>query len=122
MSYSFLDGRLRVTRDGGFSDQTSGTNVASILGDWSVEYLLSPDGKLRTKIYNKTNYNSLNSNLKTTSTTAGFSLMHTQSFDEIKNIFKKSRDKNKPQEKDTQIEEEPEKEGISQRKDSLNQF
>ena len=55
MSYSFLNGRLRVTRDGGFTDQTSGTNVASILGDWSVEYRLSEDGKLRAKIYNKTN-------------------------------------------------------------------
>ncbi|MCK5467134.1 MAG: translocation/assembly module TamB domain-containing protein, partial [Cyclobacteriaceae bacterium] len=118
MSYSFLDGRLRVTRDGGFTDQTTGTNAASILGDWSVEYLLSPDGKLRAKIYNKTNYNTINQNNKSSSTTAGFSLMHTQSFDEIKNIFKKSRDKNRPQEIDLQIEEVPEEEGISQRTDS----
>lgn len=124
MSYSFLDGRLRVTRDGGFTDQTSGANVASILGDWSVEYLLSPDGKLRTKIYNKTNYNALNSNLKSTSTTAGFSLMHTKSFDEIKGLFKKSRDKNRPPEPepDPLPKEVLEEEGISQRKDSLNQY
>ena len=115
MSYSFLEGRLRVTRDGGFTDQTTGTNVASILGDWSVEYLLSPDGKLRTKIYNKTNYNTLSSNLKPT---YGFSLMHTQSFDEIKNIFKKARDKNRPQEIDSPIKEAPQEEGISQRTDS----
>ncbi len=121
MSYSFLDGRLRVTRDGGFTDQTSGTNVASILGDWSVEYLLSTDGKLRAKIYNKTNYNSINANLKSTSTTAGFSLMHTQSFDEIKNIFKKIRDKNKSPKTDPEMEK-LEEEGISLRKDSLNQF
>lgn len=122
MSYSFLEGRLRVTRDGGFTDETTGTNVASILGDWSVEYLLSPDGKLRAKIYNKTNYNTLSSNLKSTSTTAGFSLMHTQSFDEIKNIFRKSRDKNRPPESDPQPEEVLDEEGISQRKDTLNKF
>ncbi len=117
MSYSFLDGRLRVTRDGGFTDQTSGTNVASILGDWSVEYLLSPDGKLRAKIYNKTNYNNLNQNLKSTSTTAGFSLSHTESFDEIKNIFKKSREKNRSKKIDASSEE-----GISTSKNSTNKL
>ena len=53
-------------------------------------------------------------------TTAGFSLMHTQSFDEIKNIFKKIRDKNRSPKNDPEmgkLEEE-----ISLRKDSLNQF
>jgi hypothetical protein len=122
MSYSFLDGRLRVTRDGGFTDQTSGTTAQSIIGDWSVEYLLSPDGKLRAKIYNKTNYDPLNQNLKPTNTTAGFSLMHTQNFDEIKNIFKKNRDKNRPPENDAQLEDETIDEGISQTTDSIKQF
>ncbi len=122
MSYSFLDGRLRVTRDGGFTDQTEGTNVASILGDWSVEYLLSPDGKLRAKIYNKTNYNTLNPNLKSTSTTAGFSIMHTQSFDEIKNMFRKSRDKNRPPRVSPELEEEPQVEEISQRQETGIKF
>ena len=122
MSYSFLDGRLRVTRDGGFTDQTTGANVASVLGDWSVEYLLSPDGKLRAKIYNKTNYNTLNPNLKPTSTTAGFSIMHTKSFDEIKNIFKKTRNENRPPEEQPLPVEKPNPEGISQRTDSINKF
>lgn len=125
MSYSFMDGRLRVTRDGGFSDQTTGTNVTSILGDWSVEYLLSQDGKLRAKIYNKTNYNTLSSNLKSTSTAAGFSIMHTQSFDEIKNIFKRSRDKNRPIEIEQLPQEDTKEEGgdgVSQRVDTLRQF
>ena len=98
MSYSFLDGRLRVTRDGRFSDEATGANVASILGDWSVEYLLSSDGKLRVKIYNKTNYNTLNPNRSSAATTTGFSLMHTKSFDDIRQLFKISRDKNRPPE------------------------
>lgn len=121
MSYSFLDGRLRVTRDGGFTDQTTGTNYLSILGDWSVEYLLSPDGKLRAKIYNKTNYSSLSSNIKS-STTAGFSLMHMQSFDEIKSIFRKSRDKNRSSKNDAKKEEVPKDDGFSHRPDSLIKF
>jgi hypothetical protein len=124
MSYSFLDGRLRVTRDGGFTDQTTGPSVESILGDWSVEYLLTPDGMLRVKIYNKTNYNTLNPTVNQSTQTAGFSLMHTKSFDEIKQIFKNTRAKNRAitnQELEI-IEEEKIEEGISQAPDSVNQF
>jgi hypothetical protein len=116
MSYSFLDGRLRVTRDGGFTDQYSQTDVASVLGDWTVEYLLTPDGKYRAKIYNKTNYNTLNPNLRNTSTTAGFSLMHTQSFDELKDIFSKAREKAKEEKQD--MTEDDEYEGISKKETS----
>ena len=93
MSYAFLDGRLRVTRDGGFTNQTSTANVASVLGDWSVEYMLTDDGKYRVKIYNRTNFNNLNPNVRSTSTTAGFSMLHTASFDQISEIFSKSREK-----------------------------
>lgn len=124
MSYSFLDGRLRVTRDGGLTDQTTGPSVESILGDWSVEYLLSADGKLRVKIYNKTNYNTLNPTVNQSTQTAGFSLMHTKSFDEIKQIFSNTRAKIRsvPNE-DSEIQEvEQSNEGISQAPDSLNQF
>jgi hypothetical protein len=124
MSYSFLDGRLRVTRDGRFTDQTTGPSVESILGDWSVEYLLSPDGMLRVKIYNKTNFNTLNPTVNQSTQTAGFSLMHTKSFDEIKEIFSNTRAKNRStSSKDLEIEEVGKKaEGISQAPDSLNQF
>ncbi len=118
MSYSFLNGRLRVTRDGRFTDQATGTTAASILGDWTVEYLLTPDGKLRTKIYNRTNYNTLNPNIKSTTTTAGFSLMHTTSFDEIKLLFKRSREKGMKKKRRDQQPGLPE-EGISQRQDSI---
>ncbi len=124
MSYSFLDGRLRVTRDGGFTDQTTGTSVASILGDWSVEYLLSPDGMLRVKIYNRTNYNTLNPSVKQTAQTAGFSLMHTKSFDEIKEIFKNTRNKNRPEQDINQDLEETdnEQESISKRNENQQKF
>lgn len=105
MSYSFLDGRLRITRDGGFTDQTTGASVASVLGDWSVEYLLSPDGTLRAKIYNKTNFNRLNPNNQSLVTTTGFSISHTKSFDDVLQLFKKTRDKNRPPDADDPVEE-----------------
>ncbi len=115
MSYSFMDGRLRVTRDGGFTDQNSNADVASVLGDWSVEYLLTPDGKYRAKIYNKTNFNTLNPNYRSTSTTTGFSLMHTQSFDEVRELFNNARKKSR-QKQDQAPRDDPS--GISKRTDN----
>ncbi|MDB5234326.1 MAG: hypothetical protein JWR44_1319, partial [Hymenobacter sp.] len=65
LSYSFLNGRLRVTREGGFTinanlvnsgtattTPTTGNTAgqASLLGDLSLEYYLRPDGKFRTKL------------------------------------------------------------------------
>jgi len=94
LSYTFLDGRLRVTRDGGFTNQQNKADVNSIAGDWTLEYLLTEDGKFKVKMYNRTNYNPINPNEESQNTiTTGFSLIHTQSFDEIKELFRKSRKK-----------------------------
>ncbi|MEM9859749.1 MAG: hypothetical protein AAF843_20515, partial [Bacteroidota bacterium] len=94
LSYTFLDGRLRVTRDGGFTNQQNRTDINSIAGDWTVEYLLTPDGKFKAKMYNRTNYNPVNLTEETqNTTTTGFSLIHTQNFNEIKELFQRSRNK-----------------------------
>ncbi len=97
LSYTFLDGRLRVTRDGGFTNQDRQADVSSIAGDWTVEYLLTEDGKLRVKMYNRTNFNTLTGLENETTTTAGVSLLHTQSFDEIKDLFRRVRKKKNSQ-------------------------
>lgn len=92
LSYTFLDGRLRITRDGGFTDSQNNANLGSIAGDWTVEYSLTPEGKFRVKMYNRNNTSSTTQALSQQSTfTAGISLIHTQSFNEIKDIFNKSR-------------------------------
>ncbi len=94
LSYTFLDGRLRVTRDGGFTNQENKADISSVVGDWTLEYLLTQDGKFKVKMYNRTNYNPITPNKDNQNTiTTGFSLIHTQSFDELKDLFKKSRDK-----------------------------
>ncbi|MDN5212163.1 translocation/assembly module TamB domain-containing protein [Fulvivirgaceae bacterium BMA12] len=91
LSYSFLDGRLRVTRDGGFTDGDSNAGVNSIVGDWTLEYLLTPDGRLKAKMYNKNNFYSDNTADQRSSTTAGFSIQYTENFDKIREIWKKNR-------------------------------
>ncbi|MEM9388966.1 MAG: translocation/assembly module TamB domain-containing protein [Bacteroidota bacterium] len=96
LSYTFLEGRLRVTRDGGFTNQQNRTDINSIAGDWTVEYLLTPDGKFKAKMYNRTNYNPVNLTEETqNTTTTGFSLIHTQNFNEVKELFQRSRNKAK---------------------------
>ena len=91
VSYAFLDGKLIVTRDGGFTDQNQQATLSSITGDWTVEYLLSQDGKLRVKLFKKTNYDQLSSSTNTDQDliTGGFSLLYTTSFDNLKELFNK---------------------------------
>lgn len=97
LSYTFLEGRLRVSRDGGFTDVNNEANVSSIAGEWTVEYLLTPDGKFRAKMYNRNNFNAITSSLRgNTTTTAGFSILHVESFDNLKELFRKNRKSNVP--------------------------
>lgn len=100
LSYTFMDGRLRVTRAGNVNTGEYSSDLSNIVGDWTVEYLLTPDGKYRVRMYNRFNYNSINTLTygKSTTTTAGFSILHTQSVDELKDLFKRSRDKNRKKE------------------------
>jgi len=92
MSYTFLDGRLRVTRDGGFVNNQNQTDVGAIIGDWTVEYLLDPSGELRAKMYNKTNYRDLTQTYNSSIPfTAGFSIIWTQSFDDISEKIKEAK-------------------------------
>jgi hypothetical protein len=96
LSYSFNDGRFRVTRSGNISNEDNPNDLSNIIGDWTLEYLLSEDGKYRAKMYNRFNYNSLyGDNRSTTTATAGFSFMHTQSFNKFKDLFKSNSGKKK---------------------------
>ncbi|WPP50235.1 translocation/assembly module TamB domain-containing protein [Catalinimonas niigatensis] len=94
LSYTFLDGRLRVTRDGGFTNVNNEADAASVIGDVTVEYLLTQNGKLRAKVYNRNTYNSLlNSIGAGNNTTQGISLMHVESFDKVRELFNAARTK-----------------------------
>ena len=104
LSYTFLNGRLRITRDGTIGNQgntvsnpegNNGTSFSSVAGDWTVDYLLTPDGKFKVKMYSRTNVNPVNANLNSQNAiTTGVSLLYTQSFNELKDLLKSARDKN----------------------------
>jgi TamB, inner membrane protein subunit of TAM complex len=95
MSYSFMNGRLRITRDGSLgSNQFARSEIASIAGDWTVDYLLTPDGKFKAKMYSRSNYNTLLSSIGAqTAVTTGISLSHTQSFNEFADLIRSTRKK-----------------------------
>lgn len=125
LSYTFLNGRLRVTRDGTFYGSQDGTNATSaqtnlsaITGDWTVDYLLTADGMLKVKMYNRTNINPILSSIGTSNAiTTGVSLTHTQSFNELRDIWKAARNrrrKNTPA--DSNVIEEPTSKGDGDKK------
>ncbi|HXA01582.1 MAG TPA: translocation/assembly module TamB domain-containing protein [Cytophagaceae bacterium] len=97
LSYTMLDGRLRISRDqGGFQNYQStnqASNITNIAGEWTIEYLLSQDGKFRLKLYNKNNTNPLLASIvNTNSSSAGFSILHTESFSSLKELFHRKKE------------------------------
>ncbi|UZR95115.1 translocation/assembly module TamB domain-containing protein [Chondrinema litorale] len=102
LSYNFFDGRLRVTRAGDFTNQQNQTDASSILGDITVEYLLSPAGNLRVRMYRKSNDNSFNTGIENNST-AGVSVMHTRSFDSLFGKKKKEKKAKEEQKKNDEV-------------------
>ena len=91
LAYTFLDGRLKVTRGGDFLSATNeNPDLTDIIGDWSVEYMLTKDGKLRAKMFSQTNQNLL-SNQSQQNLETGLSLKYIRSFNTFKEILTKNR-------------------------------
>lgn len=103
LSYTFLDGRLRVTREGGL---TNLVDINDVAGDWTAEYLLTKDGRYKVKVYSRTNFDLANLALNQNSgnTTTGASIIQTTSFNTLKEFFtginKKAREREKESDND----------------------
>lgn len=114
LSYSFLGGRLRVTRDGTFNNnQYARSDVANMLGDWTVDYQLTADGKFKVKMFNRTNINQLTNSIGAQSTiTTGISLMHTQNFNKWRDLLISARERRR-----RELEEQHAKEAATPKKE-----
>lgn len=99
LSYSFLNGRMRITRDGSFTNVQNQADISSIAGDWTVEYLLTQDGRVRMKMYRRNISNTFNASLLGANATTGASMMYTRSFNHISELFGKKRRKSKQKDK-----------------------
>ena len=112
LSYSFLGGRLRVTRDGTFGNQYARSEVSNLLGDWTVDYLLTPDGKFKVKMFNRTNINQLTSSIGTQSTiSTGVSLTHTQNFNNWMELITSTRNRKRKEMEEQAKKEQEDKQG-----------
>ncbi len=96
VAYTFLDGRLRVSRDGGFTNNQGNASASSIIGDWQAEYMLTEDGVYRIRIFNRNNYNTFTSlSLSENVSTYGVSLSQSVSFNSFSELFNKITRKSK---------------------------
>ncbi len=87
LSYSFMEGRMRITREGSFTDPQNNVNAASVLGDWTLEYLVTPNGKLRVKAFHKNNVSNFNAALRG-NTSAGASMLYSINFEHVRDLFR----------------------------------
>lgn len=92
-AYTLLDGRLKLTRGGSFGTnaQQSQNTVNSIVGDWSVEYSLTTDGRLRAKVFQNTSNRLVNFNSGNLALETGFSLRFVHSFNDLSELLTSSR-------------------------------
>ncbi|SFA99844.1 translocation/assembly module TamB domain-containing protein [Algoriphagus aquimarinus] len=96
VAYTFLDGRLRVSRDGGFTDNRGNADANSIIGDWQAEYMLTEDGVYRMRVFNRNNFNTFTSlSLSKNVSTYGVSVSQNVSFNSFSELFKKITRKKK---------------------------
>jgi hypothetical protein len=96
VAYTFLDGRLRVTRDGGFTDLQGNADLNSIAGDWQAEYLLTEDGRYRMRIYNRNNFNTFTSlSLARNVATYGVSVSQNLAFNSFGELWEKIKSKDR---------------------------
>ncbi len=93
LSYSLFKGRLKLSREGSLSIGASKEERATnLIGDLTVEYLLTKDGKLRAKVYNKNIANPAYAGTsKVTNTSGGFSLLYTKSFNRWQELWRNKR-------------------------------
>ncbi len=99
LTYSVLDGRVRVSNEGSFQNLQSTNQIANVFGDWTLEYLITNDGKIRVKAYNRINQNTFSSFSNTSfsnsnnTTVYGASLMYTTGFDNFAELFRNNKNK-----------------------------
>ncbi len=89
LSYTFLDGRLKITGGGGIpqASATDSESTSSFLGDWSLRYLLTQDGHFRIKAFSQTDNISGAIQRET-----GISFQYIKSFDDMKELLTRTRD------------------------------
>jgi hypothetical protein len=88
LSYTFLDGRLRVSGGGGFNSQSTVSSDANnaFIGDWSIRYILTADGKLLLRAFSQADQL-----IGVPQRETGVSIQAVKSFDGFNELFRKGK-------------------------------
>lgn len=89
LSYSFMNGRMRISRDGGFTNINNEASTSALIGDWTLEYLVTTDGRVRLKMYRRNAINTLNVGGLNNNSVAGVSVLYTRSFTSLADLLPK---------------------------------
>ncbi|WP_125077818.1 translocation/assembly module TamB domain-containing protein [Rufibacter latericius] len=89
LSYTFLEGRLKVTREGSVNNNRLGSNRSTAAGDWSVEYYLSQSGQLRLRATYETTPRDFEANATASRQTV--SVLHQANFDRFGELFRRRK-------------------------------
>lgn len=89
LSSTLLNNRLRLNGNFGYRDNAMNNN--QFIGDFDIEYLITPNGTWRLKAYNR--YNDQNYYVKTAQTTQGVGIMYRRDFDKMFNFLKPKKKK-----------------------------
>ncbi len=93
-AYSAFDKRVRISRTGYLGNQAATSNAtAQAIGDWSLDYVLTPEGNYVLKAFTRNNINTLGQGFQSAGnpTTTGVSIVHTSTFNSFKELFKKKK-------------------------------
>lgn len=88
LSYTFLNGRLKVTGGGGIPQDSESSS--SFIGDWSLRYLLTKDGHFRIKAFSQTD-NIAGALQRET----GVSFQYLKSFDDLQELLRRTSEETK---------------------------
>ena len=96
---ALISGRLfnnRLLIDGNIGYRDNIYNTSNFVGDFDVQYLLTPRGEIRLKAYSKTNDRYFT---KSSLTTQGLGISFNRSFTHFKDIFRRNKKVNKRKDK-----------------------
>ncbi|MCJ8166433.1 translocation/assembly module TamB [Pontibacter sp. E15-1] len=98
LSYSFFDGRLRLTNETGFGGVNNDTgNSTSYIGDWTLDYYISQSGELRARLQYSTAPDIYTGRIQKSQS---ISMLHTKRFDTFRELFVSNKRQRRQQERE----------------------
>ncbi|MCS6917507.1 MAG: translocation/assembly module TamB domain-containing protein [Chitinophagales bacterium] len=87
----FLDDRLALDVGGNFDFGGSGVQQAptGIAGDFAVDYKITPDGRIRARVFSKSDYDAIDERVKTRN---GIGVKFSRDFNTLRELFKRKEE------------------------------